>query len=513
MSTNLWPYQEAESLLKQHGTEKTILFETGYGPSGLPHIGTFGEVVRTYFILKALRSLGGKGKIISFSDDLDGLRKIPKNMDEAFLTPHLGKPLSSIPDPYGCHQSYSAHMNGELIKMLDHIGVEYEFRSSTDQYRNGVFNESMKMILQNLEKIESIVLPTLSPETRKGWFPYFQICENCGKLYTSEINSFDVEKMEVTYHCCKEFKGISACGHKGTSSVLNGKGKFTWRVDWGLRWHALEINYELYGKDLIESANVSKKIVRAIGGKPPVGMFYELFLNEDGSKISKSVGDGVTLEQWLEYGNEDSLKLYMFKKPTKAKRLYFEIIPQYMDELLSIQNSYYKGEPADDTFKFLKFFNVSENNPFPSEVMFSTICNLVLAVGSRDKAIIMEYLFEQPSQVLDDDQKQYVDSILELAIKYAYEVMKQGRIEPVFNIDFKSSYDRLIEFLGTPRSSDDIHNSIYTIAKDNGHDPKELFKELYHGITGQERGPRLGNFISMMGQDRIIRKLSEYMEK
>jgi len=513
MSAKLWPYIEANKLLKQYGTEKTILFETGYGPSGLPHIGTFGEVVRTYFLLKALRELGGKGKIISFSDDLDGLRKIPKNMDSEFLTPHMGKPLSAIPDPYGCHGSYSEHMNQELIKMLDHIGVEYEFKSATEQYKSGVFNESIKSILSNLDKIESIVLPTLSPETRKGWFPYFQICENCGKLYTSDIESFDVEKMEVTYHCCKEFKGITSCDHRGTSSVFDGKGKFTWRVDWGLRWNALKINYELYGKDLIESANVSKKIVRAIGGKPPIGMFYELFLNEDGSKISKSVGDGVTLDQWSEYGNEDALKLFMFKKPTKAKRLYFEIIPQYMDELLGIQNAYYNNVSKDDTFKFLKFFNLDDSNPFPSETQFSTLCNLILAVGSNDKEIIKGYLFDENSPELDENQKKYIDETLELSINYAKKIMSQGSEIPIFDKAFENCFKKFIEFLSTEKESDEIHNSIYLIAKEEELEPKALFRELYHGITGQERGPRLGSFISTMGQKIIIDKLTTYMEK
>ncbi len=322
-----WPFKEAERIVKRLEKlgKNQVIAQTGFGPSGLPHIGTFGEVARTTFVLQALRILAPsvKFKLVSFSDDLDGLRDIPSNLPNAkMLKDHLGKPLTSIPDPFGKEQSFAHYMNNKLREFLDSFGFEYEFASSTEKYRSGVFNEGLRRVFNRRVEITELFTKTISEAKRETWSPFFPICQQCGKIYSTQVTKYNEDNYSISYSCANSLDGrYDACGYKGETSILYGGAKVGWKVDWALRWFALEVDYEMHGEDLMESNRLSSKLVREIGGKPPELFKYELFLDEQGAKISKKIGNGISIDQWLKYAPVDSLIHFMYVKPQKSKRM------------------------------------------------------------------------------------------------------------------------------------------------------------------------------------------------
>jgi len=327
--SNAWPFKEAQKLLKSinHKTPKKgyVLFETGYGPSGLPHIGTFGEVARTIFIKNAFNIISKiPSKLIAFSDDMDGLRKVPDNVpNQKMLSMHMDMPLSKIPDPFEKYNSFAEHNNEKLKSFLDKFNFEYEFKSSTESYLNGDFDETLLKILNNYNEIMEIILPTLGKERRNSYSPFLPICEETNKVLQVPIRNINLDNGTIEY--TNNNKTIR-------TEVTSGKCKLQWKADWAMRWAALDVNYEMNGKDLTPSFDLSKNIVKKIGGKPPVNMVYELFLDQNGEKISKSKGNGLSIEEWLNYGTEESLALFMYQNPQRAKKLYFDVIPKNVDE-------------------------------------------------------------------------------------------------------------------------------------------------------------------------------------
>ncbi|OQY27137.1 MAG: lysine--tRNA ligase [Anaerolineaceae bacterium 4572_5.1] len=294
-----WPFKEASSLQRRFREQpnQPIILQTGFGPSGLPHIGTFAEVARTTWVRHAFEHLTGwPAKLVAFSDDMDGLRKVPLNMPEQkMLAENLGKPLCHIPDPFGCCESYSAHNNNKLQEFLDAYGFDYQFQSSQEAYIRGDFDEGLTILLEKVEEVQDIILPTLREDKRADWSPFFPICENCGRIYSTRVTGYHPEEKTIGYVCDKPVGDTPGCGHEGKTSALGGRVKVGWKVDWALRWFSYDVVYEMYGKDLIESAKLSGKITRLMGKQPPNGFFYELFLDEEGRKISKSVGKGLTV--------------------------------------------------------------------------------------------------------------------------------------------------------------------------------------------------------------------------
>src|SRR5882724_8850295 len=360
MSRTMWPYAEAERILQVFPDAAPIRLETGYGPSGAPHIGTFAEVARTTWVAMALSDLRAGGaaaaaatdpawEIVVFSDDMDGLRKVPLNMP-ATLAEHLGKPLCDIPDPFGCHASYAHHNNALLCEMLDRYGFRYTFKASHDQYRGGVFDRGLRLILEKVEEVRGLILPTLHESKRAEWSPFFPICEACGRIYSTRVTGYHADRGTIDYACDVATGDRPGCGRAAEMSVEGGRLKVGWKVDWALRWFTLGVHYEMYGKDLIESADLSKKIVRILGGTPPVDSFYEMFLDETGSKISKSVGKGLTVDTWLTYAPRESMLLFLIKNPRKAKKLSWDVVARTVDEYLDlIAKHYAEGKP--DSFR------------------------------------------------------------------------------------------------------------------------------------------------------------------
>lgn len=514
-----WPYKEAEKIVEKLEREKTrkhdyVLFESGFGPSGLPHIGTFAEVARTTWVRYAFENLTGKStKLFAFSDDMDGLRAVPDNIPNAeMLIPHLGKPLYQIPDPFGEEDSFSGHMNAKLRGFLDRFDFEYDFKSSKDQYRNGVFNPGLLKILENYDAVRSVILPTLGQKRdadndRSSWSPFMPVCPSCGKVYTTRVVDVHPEAGEVSFACDQGFnyKGnkVDACGHGGRIPVTDGNVKVGWKVDWALRWYVFDVDYEMYGKDLIESATLSSRIVKILGGEPPAGMFYEMFLDENGEKISKSRGNGLEVEEWLKYGPLDSLSWFIYQNPNKARKLYFDVIPKSVDDYLSDRERFGREDEAErvnNPVFFIAQRDVRAGNPveYTSGISYSMLLNLVSVLNTDDHDIIWNYVRRYAP---DAEKDAVVDSMIERAITYYRDFVAPTKnyVEP--GDEVLPALRQLVGFLRdyTGNSAEEIQNATYAAGKDNDLKLGAWFAAMYRMLLGQERGPRLGTFIQLYG--------------
>lgn len=494
----LWPQQEAKRLIERWPNKDLFVLETGFGPSGHPHMGTIGEVVRTYYVGMALKELGKDFKIVVFSDDMDGLRKIPVNIDAPWLQEHLGKPVSRIPDPYGCCDSFSGHMNNQLNDMLGRLGVPYEFASSAVMYGSGRFNEAITQAFRHIEELRELIASTMREENRGGWFPFMPICENCGKVNTTVVTGYDTERVTVSYTCTGEHKGVKGCGHTGERSALNGGGKMGWKVDWGLRWYALGVNFEMYGKDLIESAKLSTQVCKTLGGAAPNHMFYELFLTEEGRKISKSVGKGLSLENWDRWGTLEALNLLMFKNPRQQKKLGIDTVIQYMDESLQMA----KDAPE---YRFIYFTGDRPDLP----VRYSDLITLVNTVGVAEPEVLRPFVERTLGVETVSAHWSYIRDLLEKAVHFYEDFIAPHRVIPSLSPEqwaMVGHFEALVERESDP---DVIQNSVFQIARDNGMQPKDYFQLLYSVMLGQPQGPRMGNFVKLVGPEKIKEILTQ----
>jgi lysyl-tRNA synthetase, class I len=507
-----WPLVEANKIISAKRKEGPFVLETGFGASGLPHIGTFGEIAKTNFVKMALEEIGHKGGILSFIDDLDGLRKVPLGFPDS-VRKDLGKPVSKIEDPFGCCESYSHHMFNKLLEMLEIMPeVKAEHKLSSEEYAKGTFNEQIKQVFDKREIVESIILPTLSEETRLNWFPFFVICEKCGRIYTTRITGHNKANYTVSYECNIEYQDIPACGYKGERSALNGGGKLPWRLDWAARWAAFKVDYEIFGKDLIESWNIGKLLMKKVFEvHGPVTMFYELFLDKNGSKISKSKGDSLSPTIWLKYASIPSLLLLNFKKPRIAKRLYPEVIPQYMNEALEHFKNFSQkseAEKKDEVFHFISFGNPEKYKPL--QVDYSGLCNLISALGTTDYAIIINYLKNLLPENYSPTKEEF-NELLSKVANYYQDIIIPELTEQALDEDYKPLVTSLIDFLKVQREAEEIQTHIFDLAKNSGKEPKDFFKILYKLILKQEMGPRMGDFIKIIGEDKAIGILEKYI--
>lgn len=491
MTAKLWPQEEAERIIQRFPDADPILLQTGFGPSGHPHMGTVGEVVRTHYVAMALKELGKKTVIQVFSDDMDGLRKVPANINAPWLEEHLGKPVSAIPDPYGCCASFSAHMNWELREMLDATGIPYKFVSAAEEYKRGTYNQVLKLALARMDQILKVILPTLREENREGWFHIMPVCENCGLVNTTKVINYDPDSASVEYSCSEELKGAKGCGYHGSQPVGDGRSKFGWKADWGSRWAVFGIHYEMYGKDLIESAKLSKQVAKILGGKAPVDMFYEMFLDESGRKISKSVGKGLTVENFTRWGTPESLNYLMYKNPRQQKKLSEETVVQYMDEVLRLT-------PQDPEYKYIFFAGARPTLP----IVYSDLVNIVAAVGITEIPVLREFILDIFGPELEKHWD-YVLELLEPAINYYTDFILPERSFPELTQEENELVDKFLKMIAVEMDSDVIQTQTYTIAKDSGTPPKEFFQLLYRVMLGKPSGPRIGSFVSQMGGERI----------
>ncbi len=494
-----WPFIEATKLLDRNPNKKTFIFETGYGPSGLPHIGTFGEVVRTTMVMNALQALNTSitTKLIVFSDDMDGLRKIPDNIPNPHsLVQHLNKPLTSIPSPFDNSQSYGGYMNDKLCKFLDLFDFEYEFKSATKCYKSGLFNSQLISVLQNYDKIMQIMLPSLGKERQETYSPFLPICPETGQVLQVPIT---IKNTQITY---KNLNGTTI-----TSDVTDGHCKLQWKPDWGMRWAALGIDYEMHGKDLTPSAKLSSQICSAIGAKSPELFVYELFLDSEGKKISKSKGNGLAIEDWLRYAPKESLSLYMFQNPHRAKKLYFDAIPKSVDEYIAFAKCYDgdKDNPAWHIHRGEKIPEIKNEN-----INFNLLLNLASACNPESKEVLWGFIKKYNPSITPQSHP-IIDELADYAVRYYQDFVKTKKQYKVPTEQDKKAILELKQALSKIEncSPEQIQSCVFAIGKARYTKTGEWFKALYSILLGQEQGPKLGSLFALYGINNSIKLIEE----
>jgi lysyl-tRNA synthetase class 1 len=524
-NSKAWPFQEAQRLVKRlpQGKPGGVLFETGYGPSGLPHIGTFQEVLRTSLVRRAYETLtgGAPTRLVAFSDDLDGLRKVPDNVpNQAMLAEHLGKPLSRIPDPFEKFESFAAHNNAMLRDFLDRFGFEYEFVSSSDCYNSGRFDDALRGVLANFQAILDIMLPTLGEERRRTYSPVMPISPTTGAVLQVPVEVVDADAGIIRF--------TDEDGSVVEQSALGGMAKCQWKVDWAMRWVALGVDYEMYGKDLTDSGIQSGKIARVLGGNKPEGLIYELFLDAKGEKISKSKGNGLSIEQWLEYGSPESLGYYIFANPKSAKQLHAGVIPKAVDDYWQFRAAI----PTQDVDKrlgnpvwhLLRANAHHEGADAPGQgdalpVPFSLLLNLVGVLGAgATREAVWSYL---GNYVADADPAAHpaLDALVGRALAYNRDFVAPTlakRAPAGGEAEALKALDAALAATDPATSAEDLQTIVYEIGKqpEFGFESlRDWFKALYETLLGSEQGPRMGSFIALYGIAPTRQLIAEALAK
>ena len=509
-----WPFEEARKLIaRTEGkvpAKGYVLFETGYGPSGLPHIGTFGEVVRTTMVRQAFRRLSDvPTRLFCFSDDMDGLRKVPDNVpNKEMLAAHLGKPLTSVPDPFhegpfgSEHPSFGAANNARLRAFLDSFGFEYEFQSSTDWYKSGRFDPMLLAMLRHYDELQAVMLPTLGEERRATYSIFLPISPKSGRVLQVPVVKTDPDAGTIVYR--------DEDGSLVETPVTGGNVKLQWKADWAGHWYALDTDYEMYGKDLIPSAELSARIVRILGKRPPDGFNYELFLDQEGKKISKSKGNGLSVEEWLRYGTPESLAYYMFQSPRRARRLYFDVIPRAIDDYLASVEKMPAEEPAKAADN--PAWHIHDGKPVDHHsggVSFGMLLNLAGVAHTEDKNVLWQYLRRYAPGATPENAP-YLDRLLSGAVAYYEDFVKSSK---KFRLPTPQERVALQDLADTLRripddeSAEFIQNEVYEAGKRHfsREELRQWFKTLYEVLLGSEQGPRMGAFIKLYGRDNVIR--------
>jgi lysyl-tRNA synthetase class 1 len=494
-----WPFQEARNLVKRmEKSDKTgpVIFETGYGPSGLPHLGTFGEVARTSMVRLAFEKLTGRAtQLICFSDDMDGMRKVPPTVpDPQSLEQHLQKPLSRVPDPFGTHDSFSAHNNARLQSFLDQFGFDYTFQSATDAYRSGRFDATLVRVLEVYDEIMDIILPTIGEDRRRTYSPILPISPSTGRVLYVPMLEIDAGAGEVVFE--------DEDGSRVRTSVRGGAVKLQWKADWAGRWYALGVDYEMAGEDLTESVRLSNRIVKALGGTPPAGFNYQLFLDENGNKISKTKGNGLSIEEWLRYASPESLSLYNFHQPKKAKKLYFDVIPKTMDEYWSHVQRYAEQEGAKALDNPAYFIHDGQVPAVVPPVSFGLLLNIVDASGTSDTDVLRGFVQKYRPNASAEEMSA-LEPLLGYAINYFEDFVrprKSFRAPTAQERDALQGLADRLESLDAGEPEDTYQTAVFDAGKAHGFENiRDWFTGIYEVVFGQSEGPRMGPFIKILG--------------
>ncbi len=489
-----------------------VLFQTGYGPSGLPHIGTFGEVARTTMVRHAFEELSDiPTKLICFSDDMDGLRKVPGNVPNPdTLASNLGKPLTQIPDPFGTHESFAHHNNAKLREFLDGFGFDYEFTSSTEYYTSGRFDAALLKMLSKYEEVRQTVLPLLGEERRQTYSPFLPISPKTGRVLQVPILETNAEAGTIVFE--------DEDGAKTELLVTGGHVKCQWRPDWALRWYALDVDYEMAGEDLISSAEMAGKITEILGGKKPAGFHYKLFLDEQNQKISKSKGNGLSMEEWLTYAPHESLAYYMYLRPTSGKKLYFDIIPKAVDEYITYVHKLPEQEGADSLENPAWYIHggAIPNSQF-TPVSFALLLNLASVADARDESRMWGFIRRYKPDATPENYP-FLGRLVKYAVKY-YEdfVLPNKKYRLPDERETRAMNDLAARLKALPEGADldALQTEVFSAGKENGYDKKELrewFQALYQVLLGQDQGPRFGSFIELYGKDDTTALIEDALE-
>ena len=511
-----WPFEEAQKLAVRAEAlgKREMLFETGYGPSGLPHIGTFGEVARTSWVRHAYTVLTGKpSRLLAFSDDMDGLRKVPDNVpDREMLRGYLGRPLTRIPDPFGTHESFGHHNNAMLRGFLDRFGFEYEFASSSDYYAEGRYDAALRRVLEVFDEIVAVILPTLGPERRGTYSPILPINPDTGVVEQVRIDKVDTGAATLFW--------TDGQGKKFETSALGGGAKCQWKVDWAMRWFALGVDYEMSGKDLIDSVKLSGRVCQILGAKPPIGYTYELFLDERGQKISKSRGNGLSVEEWLRYAPPESLSQFMFNQPHRAKRLFFDVIPRATDEYIAnverakTDASTEEGSaalPANPAWHaHFGAIPDSAGSPIP----FGMLLNLASVINAETPDMLWGFVVRYLPRASPQTEP-FLARLVDHAVLYFRDFVRPQKRFRAPDATERAALADLAETLrGMPASApaEDIQDLVYAVGKRHPFpNLKAWFECLYQVLLGQQEGPRFGGFVALYGTAETVALIEHHL--
>ena len=500
-----WPFEEALKVAARLAAQGKghALFETGYGPSGLPHIGTFGEVARTSWVRHAFTVLTGlPSRLLAFSDDMDGLRKVPDNVpNKAMLAEYLGKPLTRIPDPFGTHDSFGAHNNARLRAFLDSFGFQYEFASATEYYAAGKFDAALLRVLERHDAIVAVILPTLGAERAATYSPFLPIHPRTGQVMQVRIEELHPERGTIVWR-------DPADDARYETAVTGGACKLQWKADWAMRWHALDVDYEMSGKDLIDSVRLSGKICQVMGSPPPVGFTYELFLDEQAQKISKSKGNGLSVDDWLRYAPPESLSQFMYNQPQRAKRLFFDVIPKAVDEYLAnaakAQTTAMPEQAANPAWH-IHGGHVPQSAASP--LSFGMLLNLASVVNAETPEMLWGFIRRYSAGATPEDMP-FLARLVDYALAYYRDFVAPAKRFRAPDATERAALDDLAAMLGAlpaDSASEDIQNVLYEVGKRHPFpDLRAWFGCLYQVLLGQQEGPRFGQFVALYGVTETI---------
>lgn len=514
LASGAWPFEEAVKIAERYQTAPPgkgfILFETGYGPSGLPHIGTFGEVARTTMVMRAFQQISDiPVKLFCVSDDMDGLRKVPDNIPNQEQTAtYLNKPLTAVPDPFGTHESYGHHMNARLRAFLDSFGFQYEFKSATDLYKSGAFDEKLKLAAKQYDAIMAIMLPTLGPERRATYSPFLPISPKTGNVLYVPMKKVNADTGTIVFD--------DEDGTETELPVTGGHCKLQWKPDFGMRWAALDVDFEMYGKDHLVNGKIYSDICKALGGNPPVQFNYELFLDDKGEKISKSKGNGISLDDWLRYAPQESLAYYMFVKPKTAKKLYFDVIPKAVDEYQTFLTKYASEDEAA-RLKNPVWHIHGGNPPAPEEgPSFNLLLNLVSVSGAEDAKLLWGFVGNYVKGATPETHPM-LGKLVQGALNYYQDFVKPTRKFRLPNAAEENALADLVKYLesiGDDVAPDVMQTEIYEIGKRYfAENLKAWFSALYETLLGQPQGPRFGGFVKLYGREATIALIKRVLSK
>lgn len=488
--------------------------ESGIGASGFPHIGSVGDSIRAYSVKLGLENLGKKSELIAYSDDRDGLRKVPHGIPEEFRR-YLGMPVTDIPDPFGCHSSYGEHMSSMLIESLERLGVEFTFISGTEAYRSGLLTEEISILLKEHERVDRIIREEVGTSKPEGWIHYWPVCENCGRIYTTRVTSVLPEERKVTYVCDQEFMGIRGCGHSGEARYDRGEGKLSWKGEFAARWRALGIIFEPHGKDIADSFRVNARISKEVlGYEPPYTIRYEMFLDSTGTKISKSKGNVITPQEWLKYAPPETIRLLMLKRYSGTRNISLELIPSYINELERALLNYSNldriksARDRENLKRLVEYTFLMRGVPPPPKFSFSTIINIVSILPRRSEDELINLAAELVGRYYDIPKEELLSSRdfrekVIFALNYVRDIKPSASQETTLRKEIFDAIKELLNELDEGMSGEEIQNLVFDLLKRHGIRAEDFFPAFYRLLSGESRGPKLGPLIERLGVTRV----------